>query len=383
MAGGRAGEMMIQGGLDKILSIGNAGIQAFSRTVAGYTYLLLDRFTTNASAPLSSPRTCEPGPGTLTIADTGNRLSISGSKLIFTGSTSGGTDPRLTGPSQARLAGRAIISTLNCVLTGEILFGWATDALGTNLSYRQYLRSSGTAGLVDVWESGLVGQATGTLAASTDTRFACIMRSTGMFYVLGNKLQWVGVSGSGALYPVMTYWFGITGQILDDFRVIDLSAVNSAWATDYGIATTRLAGARSAGDTFTHTANCLIEWTTTTLDGSASHIIGFRRQDATNYWWVQVNSSGAFNLWEQIAGVNNLRGSTGGGTVTNGHRIVMVLDGTTIKGYSNNVLRWTYSSASNFALSTAGVVIQLGAAGVLSDLVAWPRDISAYIPANV
>lgn len=33
-------------------------------------YLLLDRFLVDQAAPLESPRTCQPGPGQLTITDT-------------------------------------------------------------------------------------------------------------------------------------------------------------------------------------------------------------------------------------------------------------------------------------------------------------------------
>src|SRR5690348_15144558 len=45
-------------------------------------YLLRDDLITPASAPLTSPRTCEPGPGTLTILDTGNAWSINSSGEI-------------------------------------------------------------------------------------------------------------------------------------------------------------------------------------------------------------------------------------------------------------------------------------------------------------
>lgn len=55
--------------------------------------LLLDQFTTNASAPLTSPRTCEPGPGKLVITDTGNHLSIASSQLVANGGAASWGDP--------------------------------------------------------------------------------------------------------------------------------------------------------------------------------------------------------------------------------------------------------------------------------------------------
>lgn len=48
-------------------------------------YQLLDQFLTNAGAPLTTPRTCEPGPGKLVITDTANKLSIASQALACAG----------------------------------------------------------------------------------------------------------------------------------------------------------------------------------------------------------------------------------------------------------------------------------------------------------
>ena len=73
------------------------------------SYLLRDQFTTAASAPLASPRTAEPGPGTATITDTGNKLSIAGG--ILTSSTAGvaANDPAIVYNGIARASGRAAL----------------------------------------------------------------------------------------------------------------------------------------------------------------------------------------------------------------------------------------------------------------------------------
>lgn len=52
---------------------------------SGLTYLLYDDFTTPEAAPLTSPRTCEPGPGTLVISDSYSALSISGGSIVSVG----------------------------------------------------------------------------------------------------------------------------------------------------------------------------------------------------------------------------------------------------------------------------------------------------------
>src|SRR5690606_5532771 len=93
-----------------------------------------------------------------------------------------------------------------------------------------------------------------------------------------------------------------------------LCAVNlrAPWNTDYGIATQRLAGARSAGDTFTHEADCLLEFTVTTLPSADQIEMRFRAQDASNYWQVTVDSSGNLDLDEVVGGVVTQRGTAAG-----------------------------------------------------------------------
>ena len=44
--------------------------------------LLYDKFSTPDAAPITSPRTCEPGPGTLTFVQPSNQLSIANGKLV-------------------------------------------------------------------------------------------------------------------------------------------------------------------------------------------------------------------------------------------------------------------------------------------------------------
>jgi hypothetical protein len=106
--------------------------------------------------------------------------------------------------------------------------------------------------------------------------------------------------------------------------------------------------------------------------GGTNSIITFRRQDDNNRWAVGCNETGALFLLEYIAGVQNIRGLVGA-VMASGHRVVVVADGSTIRVYTNNVLRITYTSASNFATMTAGKVETLAGSSVVSDIVLWPR----------
>ena len=77
--------------------------------LAAIVYLLRDQFSTNAAAPLTTPRTCEPGPGTLVIADAGNKLSISSQALQMLATTAFAATMR--GDAISRVAGVALLYT--------------------------------------------------------------------------------------------------------------------------------------------------------------------------------------------------------------------------------------------------------------------------------
>jgi hypothetical protein len=45
-------------------------------------FLFDDEFTTTQAAPLGTPRTCEPGPGSWAVTDTNNLLSVASGELV-------------------------------------------------------------------------------------------------------------------------------------------------------------------------------------------------------------------------------------------------------------------------------------------------------------
>lgn len=360
------------------ISIGRGGI-SLSGGRGGYTWVpefdLWDDFTTNEAAPLASPRTAEPGPGTLTLVDTEDKLSISGGALVCAGgkASPGYGDPAIYGASVARSAGRTLLAVLNLDQTNkEASLGWDSNQ-SSILTDGVLFNASGT---LQAYNSAFTGNLD-SYSASTDYSIAVALRGTGFFvYAKGGvftdwMLVWVAASGTTAnLYPVL----GSTSAALDasTLRVLDLPA---PFDTDYGLATNRIAGAVSAGATFVHEANCLIEFVLTTIGSAGFAYIDYRKQDDNNCWRIRWNSSGTLALIERVAGVDTERGSATS-VLSNGHRIVVIADGTTIRVYSNNVLRITYASATNFATETDGELEALGTGGAVSDIVAWPRTLT-------
>lgn len=360
---------------------------AMRRVRSGWTpsFLLRDDFTADDAAPLTSPRTCEPGPGTLTAVQTDGTLAVSGGKLAFTaqGTPAWGDQGIYDATGYNRISGRALFSQVNLPL--DLLLSWiewrAAASLGNPADangQHAILFADTTRRLI--WTIGTTSitlQTAWTLSQMYTG--GILLRTSGAFYVMKGGTEfptwivvWIdNIAAGSPLYAAMN-GYSANGT-LDNFRVIDLPA---PFDDDYGLATQRVAGSVSAEQMFTHEADCIIEWTDTTIPSASNLDLRFRRQDATNYWQITIDSTGALVLNEVVAGTPTSRGSSAG-AVSNGNRVVVIASGTTIKVYSANVLKITYASASNFTTATAGELVALGTSGVVSDLIAWPRTLGA------
>lgn len=364
----------------------------FGEVSAALVLLLRDDFTTAQSAPLTSPRTCEPGPGTWTILDTENKLSIVSDTLAYAGGgASASGDPHLYAAAVTRAVGVGLYCRYRYTATTDnaplrVGFHSAVPTSGANINAQVFTIVSSTQTITLVGESGGGGIGNGgneAFAVNTYYHLIMVLRSTGAFGIVkgGVYTDWTLLvpsvfNSSATLYPLIARGLGAqrTPTDIEKAKVFQFIG-GSVWLNDYGIATERYAGSISAGQAFTHEGNCLIEWAQTTRPSSGDTFIQFRKQDASNYWRVGIDSGGAMNLVEVVAGAPTTR-ATAAAVVSSGHRIVIVADGTIIRGYSNNVLRWTYSSASNFSSATSGLVVALGTGGAISDLISWPRVLS-------
>lgn len=345
----------------------------------GITFLLRDDFMVNVAAPLASPRTAEPGPGTLTLVQVDGEYSISSGNLAFPAHASAAWSEQgmYEAGGRSRAAGRTLLTSFNVAVDGDIIAANFSTVASTAFN---------AAGNGNFWGSGRILYWLDTnfynsglsLSLATAYKFAVILRTSGAFHFVkgGAFASWTLFMVSSQCttathYPQFNTQSG--SGTLDFVRVLDLPA---PFASDYGLATQRLSGAQSAGVTFTHEANCVIEFVFTTLASSGNMLVNFRVQDASNYWqlwWAQFG--GALTLTEVVGGVRTDRASASP-SLANGHRAVIVADGSTIRVYTNNVLRFTYSSASNFATATAGELNGLGVGGAVSDIISWPRTLS-------
>jgi hypothetical protein len=193
-------------------------------------------------------------------------------------------------------------------------------------------------------------------------------------------LMWVVVLETtiGAINGKFRIIAGAQNFRMGGLSVFNLADYVPAFGSDYGYATDHLISP-AALTTYRHEANCWLEFTIPTLPSAGNLDVHFRKQDANNYWIARVNSAGDFSLQEVVAGSATQRANTAA-IVAAGNRIVLIVDGSTIKGFTGagvGGIRWTYASASNFATATSGQVNSLGTGGVVSDLAVYPRTFTA------
>lgn len=334
-------------------------------------YLLRDfvpGITPDASAPLASPRTCVPGPGTLTISDVQADASIVGGVLTVAARAAAGRTFYVT--NVPHRAGRAVLATLTWTSGGGYLaLGFYTGTLG---SYAGVL-SSGyvfpTSGASVMYLPAVFG--------ATPKRVAVVRTESGRHLYLGDgRLMWVDTDTDTAARTaaVSSYQDAATVRSL---YLCDLRDIDSRFGPDYGLATQRVATPDAA--TITHEANALIEWTTPPVVAGQVYELSVRQTNADNRWIIRGDqAAGTIKLFERNNAVETERASASQTwTVGNTYRIVVVADGTTIQGYVADSWKWQYTSATFNQTATTAMCSHAGGA----NLVSWPRYVT--LPAGV
>ena len=345
----------------------NASIGAESSAWSG-VYTINDVFTTDDAAPIASPRTCEPGPGTLTVTDADNHMSISGSKILWDGAKTDYTEPRVFGAAVAPLPGRALLGTWTGVI---LLTGWgeAVTASPQKVSFFPFLT------YLYIYTQPTGAPEVGTITSGGTYNFALVQRRIGTMYFIKGGTQYPDWTlllhtrqNLATFYPGLGVGSG-AGSV-SKFKLTDLPApFNSNW----GLATTTLLGKRADGDTFTHPTACIIELNVDVTPTSGTVDLRFRKTDATNYWQVVVGTDGSVTMNEVVAG-SSTQIATNATGVARDKRLIIRSDGAAIRvfiiGVSGEADFGTTTAATG-ATSTDGILVDVGD-GVVSDLVVWP-----------
>lgn len=337
--------------------------------LAGIIFLFRDDFTTTEAAPLTSPRTSEPGPGIFTNHADAGAAEISGGKLTITTPTTYGA----YGSAQTRVTGLCVAINFTVVdgIRNWRIGWWQSTTIDSAGGTRAHQLGSHSDVNVDVFEEVGNFDEVGIHATATPANYFIILRTTGAFYVIGDTLVMVStIPNNTPVYPAI--YKDELGAEIDFLRVSQLPV---PWDTDNGIATEILAGARDAGETFVHEADCLIEFEVVAVPSAGQIEVKFRIQDASNYWMVTIDSDGDLDLDEVVDGTPTQR-DTAATVVNDSDRIIIVVDNETIMVYEVSTLRLDYSSAANFKTETDGELEDEGSDGSVSDIISWPRTLS-------
>lgn len=326
-------------------------------------YLLRDEFVTAEAAPLTSPRVCEPGPGTLVVSeDPNNKLHIEDGQLHHAYDGSG--QMATIGSDAYYGAGQGLFHRIKqsynngggCWIGGTFLV-----ILGTQISINYRHLNNGWGGY---WQTNI----------STDPFHVVGVVLTGerVFVIIDEEIVWVeGISGTvnGARCQVNPTTQAIE---VDWIRIAELAGV---WKTDWGMAVARMASA-GAGAALVGSANGTIEatWQAATDE---TFELSFRRTDDDNRWVVRCSQAdGTIKLIEINAGVETER-SSAAQTWTNGvlYRVSAMPNGSSIRTMVQSITTASQPNAydsGTFNQSATGAKVS----HAVTNLISWPRAIT-------
>jgi len=329
-------------------------------------WLLRDEFTTDDAAPVSSPRTCEPGPGTLTVVQNDGQFSITSGYLTSTGqATPTHGDLGFYSPDLGRALGRACLtaytvddSNLN---TTELGFVNSPSARGYQLGHfigtnkRIYSYQDGTSLItLETWVQG------------TEYIYVTVQRNAGAYYFIkgGAYTEWLLQQVKDANVDTVCYYGVSHYDYENDYNFVRVADLPAPFNADVlHLRDTVVA----ASDTFTHPQRCVIEFDLDTLPSTGTASIDFREVDADNEWIVNITSTGSLDLYERVDGTPT-KHAAAAAAVSNGDRIAVQVDGDNVSGWVNGVHAWTWPSATTFQSYTDGTVRQLQGGSAISDL---------------
>jgi hypothetical protein len=335
--------------------------------------IFFDQFTTAEGAPIASPRTAEPGPGTLNLVQTGSNFSISSNKLQSADHPSTVWNVEaVNSAAVTRANGLTSFLTITPAATGGHLvagFDKVANTWNPNNSKEQfiYFRESGLLTIHDGENNANVGT---SYSSSVAYKTAVVLRSAGAFYFVKGGLftEWtlIYVSRTGS---TATLYTGLaTADNAWTLDNMDVFALAAPFDSDYGYATARVASP-GVGETITGTANAIVEMTWTAVTGQTWNLY-VRRTDDNHTWAVRCDQGGSTIKLIEING-SETEWASAAQTFTNGstYRIMIIMDGNTIQGVVNQAAaKWTYSSATYNNTETG---IKSDRAG--TNLISWPR----------
>lgn len=338
-------------------------------------WLLRDEFTIDEAAPITSPRTAEPGPGTLTAFDpAGSNIKIVGGRLSLTGRNLWDDTGVLSNETFQRAPGLTLYGRYHRTGSAScpFVFGQNTGSLtrvGSGWSLGNTLTASGV-GTYDIL---------GDL--NLNTRFYdmfTILRNAGAYFVFSDDMgRWLlgCVEAAATHNPVRPSLsvFHSQEQQVDDLSVFQADE----WADESAIYTEKIASPAN-GQVIATEAQTLLEFAWTP---GASEVmdVQIRRVDDDNCWIVRCDQSGGtVKLYEKLAGAETERAtSVQAWSIGSSYRLHLIALDDAIRVSVNNSNKISYTSAQ-FQHNASGAKVSGFSAG--SNLISWPMELDRKRP---
>jgi len=301
------------------------------------TYLLRAVFADHAddAAPITSPLTCVPGPGTLTAVDTGNHWSISGGKLVSDGGEADTTSMWMYDTARTRSAGLAMfVGGLLVVESDQYgpYIGWADgshDAVD-NFEAMWYIDSKGSNLLQVRYAIGNRIDIEDPYTLATE-HLTSILRSVGAFFVRAGKLAWVSeeLSSASLESSIMNH---TDGWSCSELAVLDLPDNGyTDWDEDFSTVTDTKTNP-ATGTAFDCAADCHVTGTFT-CENTKYVYVYIRYTDANNWVRMSIGTDRVVKLEKNVA--TSVTTVATGSTLTDaqGYTYDIIAEGTTVTVY--------------------------------------------------
>ena len=299
--------------------------------------ILYDEFLTPDAAPLTSPRTCEPGPGTMVVTQPSNQVSISGGKLVW--SAVAEYSGVASNVAASNVVGMAIFAELDSFTSGVTMqLGTNNDATPTaSLSGPHIHLRDGTIFRVANGEGGFV-EVGGTYSYPMKSLVVFRSLGVGSFDIMNGTLAWVFDSRDTDVYPSLVSHNSVCSW--ENLWVGNLATTyNTAWGADFSTVTDTKTNPATT-TTYDCAADCHLR-VTHTCENTKFVQAAIRYTNDTNYVRLEIDASRVPTLKKNVAGTPATLWTGAALTDAVEYQFDIVAEGSSVKVNQDNVLKTT------------------------------------------
>jgi hypothetical protein len=306
-------------------------------------------FGVDDAAPIADPYTDSTGDTLTEGAQTNNVFAVSGGAFVMdSNNTSYGVDEDYVYTTETFDDAAGLIVKLSDFSIGGGAHGYGiqlVDAARANIRTGIVVYSSVVGLQIDASPGAVLATDKIDLGIDTASDVAFVFVAADMAALLAK------IDGSWRLrgvYPVLgattTHSVEIHHRRSDGASIgeLDVNQMSGSWATDYGVATSRVSGAVSAGTTFEAESDHVgYVADVNTISGTAK-VFKFRQQDANNYLRITADSTST-DFDEVVAGTPTQRAT--GAALANDSDLEWRVEDAEFEMWSVGVSLGSYSSA--------------------------------------